>query len=597
MVRACHLRLYLALFSVAIFGCGKKVVEETSTAGSLFGAIGSESSYCSSVSSPSPATTVSATAQFYARQVSNSLGLIGPGAAKPIRYAEVRVINTAGATIQCGETNASGAISIAIPRTAGTYTLRVYSRADNNFMKASVLNNPTDMTPYFISVTFSITSSDVTKSVTLPIASHQDTLEGGAFNILDQIYLSNLYIRNNSTCTNLGSICSAFTVAPKVQIFWKPGLSPGAYYNSPTSAISYFVSENNASLGMARGIYIMGGINGSICVDTDHFDNSIIVHEYGHFLESALAKSDSPGGSHNGNSVIDPRLAWSEGWANFLQGVVRAENRYIDTHGNISCSGGTGISIDLNMETISVGQDAVNGSTYLGEGIFREVSVSRALWDLVESSAGGDNVGANLGFGPIWKTFTDSSIGFAANGVRFRNIGHFNEILRSLVNTHASASLTDFDAVVLNERQRSDRVEYARVVTAKSPGSCTNIEIQGVNGVNNLARTNDFLSYYYDGTTARSSIRLRYAATPSGTPTDLDLYVWRDGYSFSTASTLAGQSARIYPEVSGAGDETVSLSGQPAGYYLIQVATDPDSVNTTASYYIETNSGNERICP
>ncbi len=578
-------------------GCGAKFAEENITAaGPLFGAIGSESTYCSSISNPSPATTVTATAQFYARQVSNVSGLINPGAAKPIRYAGVRVLDSSGNIVQCGQTNATGGISINIPRTTTSYTLQVLSRADNNFYKASVLNNPTDMAPYKTAVSFT-GNGTANQAVTLPAASYTGTLEGGAFNILDQIFIANEYLRNNTGCGAVGTLpCTTFTVASKAQIFWKPGLSPGAYYNQPTASISFFLPEASSSYGMASGIYIMGGKEGSICVDTDHFDNSVLIHEYGHFLEKTYSKSDSPGGSHNGNSIIDPRLAWSEGWANFLQGAVRAEARYVDTHGNSDCSSGTGVSINLNLETITSGQDAVSGATYLGEGVFREVSVSRALWDMVEGTGTGDSMGASLGFGPLWKTFSDASVGFASTSIRFRNIGHFNEILRGLINNYNSGLLTNYDAVVSNERQRSDRIEYGRVITAKAFGSCTDFSIQGVSGVTNLARTNDFFSYYYDGTANHSSIKLKYSGT--GTPSDLDLYVWKDGYSFSTASTQAASSARFYPEVSGTGEESISLSGQPAGYYLIQIATDPDSVgNSAASYYLETNSGSERICP
>lgn len=588
--------------SISLMGCGAKFTEQdTSAQGPLFGAIGSESSYCSSISTPSPATTLTATAQFYARQVSNISGLINPGAAKPIRYAEVRVLDGSGNLVQCGQTDASGGISVAIPRTTTSYTLQVLSRADNTYYKASILNNPTDMTPYKTSVSFT-GNGTASQSVTLPAASYTGTLEGGAFNILDQIYIANEYLRNNTGCGNVGALpCTTFTVAPKVQIFWKPGLSPGAYYNQPTASISFFLPEASSSYGMASGIYIMGGKEGSICVDTDHFDNSVLIHEYGHFLEKSYAKSDSPGGSHNGNAIIDPRLAWSEGWANFLQGAVRAESRYVDTHGNSDCSSGTGISINLNLETITSGQDAVNGSTYLGEGIFREVSVSRALWDLAESTAlcavsAGDTYCAGLGFGPLWKTFSDASSGFASSNVRFRNIGHFNEVLRGFINTYDSGLLTNFDAVISNERQRSDRVEYARVVTPDTPGNCSNLSLQGVLGVTNYARTQDFLSYYYDGTAAHASIKLKYSG--AGTPSDLDLYIWKDGYSFSTASSLVTSSAYYYPEISGTGEESISLSGQAAGYYLIQVSADPDNVgNSAASYYLETNSGSERICP
>lgn len=588
--------LLLSVIAVlSLSACGNKSSdpEPASTA-----SIGSEKAYCSSVSLPSTATTISATATYQYRVVTptgGSAGLGSPSTAS-IRYAEVEILDANGSTVQCGETDASGGISINIPRTAGTYTLKVYSRADNNNLKASVLNTPGAMTPYSISAAFTLAGNETSKAVTLTAATYTGSLEGGAFNILDQIYAANAFIKNNSTCASLGNICTAFSVAPKVRVFWSPGLSPGSYYGQATSAISFYIADDEPSYGMATGMYIMGGINGSICVDTDHFDNSVVIHEYGHYLEKAYAYSDSPGGSHNGNSIIDPRLAWSEGWANFLQGAVRGESRYTDTTGNSDCSGGTGVNVNLNLENIVAGQDAVSGSTYLGEGSFREVSVSRVLWDTMESPSIGDSEGADVGFAYIWKVFSDSTVGFRKSSIKFRNIGHFNEIMRGLINTNANSQLADFDSLILNERQRSDRVEYAYQVTAQNGATCT-YDIQGVAATDNKARTMDFFSYYYDGASSHATLNLRYAATPSGTPTDLDLKVWNESHVLDDNTTLMSSSERFYPESGGVGIETVSFSGKAAGYYIIQVQTDKDNVNTTARYYLETNGGSERLCP
>jgi len=592
------LQRYRALLFILVFAlaaCGPQAsLEEPSSTAPLYGPIGGEKTYCSTVSSPTTSTTVTATAQYRYRPAT-AVGL-GSAATANIRYAEVAVLNSDGTAIQCGETDSSGAISVNIPRTAGTYSLVVYSRADNSYMQASVLNNPTAMTPYSISVSFTLTGAETTKAVTLPLASHTGTLEGGAFNILDQVFAANEFIRNNSTCAALGNVCTAFTVAPKVRLFWTPGLSPGAYYNSPTASISFYIASDDAASGMATGIYMMGGINSSICVDTDHFDNSVIIHEYGHYLEKAYAYSNSPGGSHNGNAIIDPRLAWSEGWANFLQGAVRGDNYYLDTTGNVDCSGGTGVTVNLNLETITSGQDSVSAATYLGESIFREVSVSRVLWDTMEDSVGGDSEGADVGFAYIWKVFSDASVGFKSSTIHFRNIGHFNEIMRNLISVNAPGNLTAYDSLVLNERQRADRREYAYLLTAQNGAVCT-FNIQGVAGVNNLARTNDYMAYYYDGSSGRATLNLKYAATPSGTPTDLDLHVWTEEHVLADTASLMDSSARFYPEAGGAGIETVSFAGAPAGYYMIQIETDKDNVNTTAQYYLETNGGSERLCP
>lgn len=129
--------------------------------------------------------------------------------------------------------------------------------------------------------------------------------------------------------------------ARHLQLHQKPlsigrlGLSPGTYYDSPTTAISFF--NKNDCPGFPVAIYILGGVSGSTCTDTDHFDNSVIVHEYGHFLDNAFGKIDWPGGSHSGNQIVDPRLSWSEGWSDFLQGKVLGRTYYRDTVGNASC--------------------------------------------------------------------------------------------------------------------------------------------------------------------------------------------------------------------------------------------------------------------
>src|SRR5690606_1382677 len=128
--------------------------------------------------------------------------------------------------------------------------------------------------------------------------------------VLDQIYLANDFLRRKANLACPAGCATNFTTAAKIQIYWTKGVSPGAYYGAPTVPISFFT--NISSGNIYRGLYILGGIQGSVCTDTDHFDRSVILHEYGHYLEAALGRSSSPGGSHDGNSVIDPRLAWSE---------------------------------------------------------------------------------------------------------------------------------------------------------------------------------------------------------------------------------------------------------------------------------------------
>jgi hypothetical protein len=108
--------------------------------------------------------------------------------------------------------------------------------------------------------------------------------------------------------------------------------------------------------------------------------------------------------------------------------------------------------------------------------------------------------------------------------------------------------------------------------------------------------SNRYFEYYFDGTTTNSVLYLHYAATPSGTPYDLDFYVYYDQYIFQDTSTMAGVSDNYYPEPGGV--ETINLSGKPAGTYMINVSVYMSSGAAQAStrFYIQTNSG-KYLCP
>lgn len=564
----------------------------------LYGDIGTETAYCSTVSVPATPTTITLTTPaVYSYYVASSLGL-ATSSSRPIRRAEVQILDSTGTAIQCGETSDTGTISIDIPRTAGNYTLKVLSRAFSSVTKTSILNNPTAMLPYSVSVSFSLTGSEPTKTVTLATAALNGTLEGGAFNILDQIYNANAYIKDQTNASCSAPLCGTFTSANKSRIFWTPGLSPAAYYGTPTATTSFYIASDDSSLGMATGIYLLGGVNGSVCSDTDHFDNSVIIHEYGHFLEKDQAYSDSPGGSHTGNGLIDPRLAWSEGWANFFQGAVRSDTRYIDTIGNVACSTSTYAAIYASLETAQSGNDLMSGGTYSGEGIFREFSVSRVLWDAM-NGPGTDTFGASLGFKFIWKAFSDTTSGLASTSSHFRNVGLFNELLSALVNAGGNVNATaqqqtDYSSLVANEYQLVNRKEYANPVALTTPGACTK-SMTVVAGVSNLAKTSDFFQYYYDGTSAHATVTLRYTSTASS---DLDLYVYKENHVLggSTEDGLVGAGYTI-PSNPLAGSDSVSLAGQLPGYYMILIDADVTAGSSTITYYLETNSGSDRLCP
>jgi hypothetical protein len=586
---ATNILVLFALFSAA---CSKQESSGTSSQSSF--AFTEEPAFCETVSPISGGLVLTARAQFLARQVTAS-GLLGPGPVEDIKFAEVEVTDARGIRIQCGTTDENGGISMLLPRNPGNYNLRVYSRSDSSSYKVSVLNNPTQNLPYSVSVGFSISAETSSLAPVLPTAPFDASLEGGAFNIMNQVYRANAFIRQNSACPEQ-VVCEPFTVAPKVRVFWTPGLSPYSYYGSPSTPISFFSSRDDSSARIRRGLYIQGGIKGDVnCSDTDHFDNSVVLHEYGHFLEDSFARSDSPGGSHNGNFIIDPRLAWSEGWANFFQTAVQDSSVYRDTVGNSTCAGGTFLGVNLNLETAVSGQDRMPAGTLLGEGIFREVSVSRVLWDFMDDS--GVDGGAGLGFALIWKVFSDATSGFRSPELHFRNIGLFNQKFRDLVSSVLPGKVPDIDLAMTPEYQVANTSFYGQRLTLQPTTTCS-FSIQGVPDtyfmgafVSNIFKSNHFYEVQNDGSFL--DLELHYSGN---SPSDLDLILYPENHVFDDENFVLRSSQRLYPESAGSGLERINLSGLPVGTYMLNVRVNTDELGGAANYYLSTPGG-ARFCP
>jgi hypothetical protein len=244
-----------------------------------------------------------------------------------IRYAEIEILDSSGSTIQCGETDSSGHFSLSVPRNQ-QLVIKIKSRGDSNHVHVSVLDTPDTNNPYALMTGFSTSTSAPQVDLGVLIASAKGDILGGAFNIYNNILRANEALRSY-LCGNVDTLCTAFTVAPKATVYWKAGVNPYSYFDGPSdSGISFYIPTTNM-------LFILGGIDGDVNdSDTDHFDDAVISHEYGHFIEDHYAVTDSPGGSHNGNRVLDARLVWSEGWADFFSSLVRADKIYRDTYGN-----------------------------------------------------------------------------------------------------------------------------------------------------------------------------------------------------------------------------------------------------------------------
>lgn len=627
----------ISIIALLLLGaCAPKETSNTATNGRISPTYAgpAETAYCASSITFGGATTitVSGTAQYIRRETYNnpaaSPGFKGlgsasvadatlPAGAYPIRAAEVRVTDTAGNVVQCAQTSATdGTFSFALPAGNANYKVAVNSRSaqfngGNVYMNASVLNKPEANQFYSLVTTVNAGGGNVAIGTMQATAVTSGPMLGAAFNILDQIFAANAYLRSKvGTCNASFTGCTDVTLtAPirKVSAYWEKGFNPNDYFNS-TSGLSFYLPDYYR-------LFILGGVSGAVDdADTDHFDNSVILHEYGHFLENAMFVSDSPGGSHNGNKVIDPRLAWSEGWGNFIQAAILVDNgtmsgtpRYYDSSGNVDGDADLFFAVDLENMT---GTDLVATSgphAGVGEGNFREFSVSRMLIDVVDGigaegtyPSGADNINDN--FAQLWAALTKTSgKGFRQSTLAFRNIGQMHLAQQAL------SGASNWSAIRTGNYNRGSTVDYAQYVT--TTGTCSSLST-GLNyeidpyypattlASSNLLVDNDF--YHLKVASAGTyTIQLAYQdADSSGQEADLDLYIYNESAQFGNSADIVGRSTADPDNNPATGQtETVTVS-LAAGNYLINVNAYTGGTYNTAGatqYSIKLNGAN--LCP
>lgn len=604
------LRLVLtALFCLLLANCSKEVNDDGNGGGgggtqscTIPSAQKSELAYCPSIplNTPSPAVTITGTARYEFRATSSSGLGGGTLSTRPIRFAEIRVSNSNGNLIQCAETDNSGNFSMLLPADSQSYTIAVSSRGQNSSANVSVLNSPDQNDFYTLSTSV---TTDGSKSVGTFTASGRGDVLGGAFNIFDQIVKSQEFIKTSTAgCTGLNGPnvnCSPYNPlttpsggTAKVSAFWKKGFNPNSYFCNDSSGLSFYLPS-------ADQLYILGGIGGDVdSSDTDHYDNSVIIHELAHFLEDQYAKSDSPGGSHDGNSVLDPRLMWSEGWANFFQGAVSDTPLYQDTFGNADGSTGNFFFQSLEFRcqsgTSNDGAGCFDLPTTTGEGNFREFATARALWDLLDdgtNATNGDdqfNSGTftddfSIPFQEIWTGF----LNLASSSLSFRNVGLFHELTTQLTGA-TTTNFTDYKTLVTTgERQQPNRIDYANPISASSTCTTT-IPSSG----SNQFKAHDY--YDYTHSTA-GTLALDLTHNDSSGARDVDLYLYREDYTLFSSSKIIAASN----EQNDGGTESISVTNLPAGRYLINVHYFQGPVNQTYSLTLTNNAnpGGKKVCP
>ena len=192
------------------------------------------------------------------------------------------------------------------------------------------------------------------------------------FAVLDAIYTATLFIVATDSNVNL----------PALDAFWSPD-------NKTASPTDLDAGDLPTSFyGGNQRLYLLGNAG----IDTEEFDDHIVIHEWGHYFEDVLSRSDSIGGTHFVTSgaadILDKRVAFGEGFASAIAGMALNDPIYCDT-------GGFNSGFGINLETRNAGTD----------GWFNEVSVIQLLYDLWDTNNDNADTGS-IGFGPIYDVMT-----------------------------------------------------------------------------------------------------------------------------------------------------------------------------------------------
>jgi len=564
-------------------------------------------------------TTISGLATFYKRGI--NLVLQGPDLKNmtlgdplidplPIRYAEVAVYNSKSNLVQCGITDATGHLKaidgtsdLLIPAVADYYTVRVLSRMYLNM--AAPMASPTK--PVFFShvavkkdiytnevhhvkaTVYSNGVDTVTNANVIAYARQTDSMniEGGAFNILNSIYTAYDYIRNNTSTVD--TTC----LSEKLNVYWKMGFNP-FQYSQPEKDPSYIASGSYYD-PTTSNLYITGGKLGDISIDvTNHFDDYVIIHELSHHIENKCGQLLTPGGSHYITYRLDPRLAWAEGWANFLAAQVMYDptslaainpeignkltnaglpNRWTYFFGSKGFSdsvqnigNGTGFMFDLkkagnNPDIWQYGTfqgtafDKVDPARYPGEGHFREGAVTRGLFKLANNCGGSCTTSTPIAFTNFWMSMNKiTGIGQAI--YPFKSSHEFLEKLKSFVTPgtwatnyqafnqyNTSEALHIFSDGIFSSGGITRWIPYGTYLTNLTAGACSTgqmyIEPRSDDPV--LSATNSdprYSNHFYtldlSSLTGVDEINVAFAKqNGSGTTTEFDILLFQENYYFA----------------------------------------------------------------
>jgi len=290
--------------------------------------------------------TVTGTATYGKREATTN-GLMDP-VQTPVPNASLSVVDDVGNVMGSGFTADDGTYTVAYQPTAGVNVhLLLAAAADPGSGAAVVVNGKQGVFGY-----------------------------GGPSFSSEPTHAQDLTITDDPSCQSLNIFATAvksfkflrpLTTAklPVLTYLFYPNFNPscGACYHSASETIEVeFTSANS-----------------------DGFDDTVIDHEMGHYVQTHISVHDSEGGTHYFGQAVDPTMAWSEGFASYYSSSARHTPMYIDTQANPSSPNGYSCYICFNFRALQL---LANPSAPMTQNL-TETVVTEILWMMEDSLAPG----------------------------------------------------------------------------------------------------------------------------------------------------------------------------------------------------------------
>jgi hypothetical protein len=284
----------------------------------------------------------------------NGLDLAHPVQAPAAGIDVALVTPGAGKVIARSVTDENGAYQFEVPKGTGPLSVYVWARTGNIEVQDPATNGV----------------YGVIKPAVEPADWPEDNVtllqdrgrESGPFNILAMLRKANRLLEQIEPSLPLAG-------RPLV-VFWSPAWNSGTVV---TESALYF--------------------NGRRDMDSDEFDDSVVLNSYGEYLLRRFTLVSGPKGPTYLGERVDPRQAWVDGWSNFFAQAVLGTPVFIDTQ----------IRDESRAVTFDLDQDHLDGDA---PGYWSAADVATALWDLY-APAGRDGTHLGLGLGPIWQVMRE----------------------------------------------------------------------------------------------------------------------------------------------------------------------------------------------